>query len=67
MPAISMALDNPRPEVFMMIIFCVLAPGNDALAKVLGDSMPILQVLIAHFAAQLLLIRRKTWTVRHET
>ena len=51
----------------MMIIFCVLAPGNDALAKVLGDSMPILQVLIAHFAAQLLLIRRKTWTVRHET
>ena len=67
MRAISMALANPRLGVFMMIIFCVLAPANDALAKVLGDSMPILQVLIAHFAAQLLLIRRKIWTVRHET
>ena len=67
MRVISMALDNPRLGVFMMIIFCVLAPANDALVKVLGDSMPILQVLIAHFAAQLLLIRRKTWTVRHET
>ena len=62
-----MALDNPRPGVFMMIIFCVLAPANDALVKVLGYSMPILHVLIAHFAAQLLLIRRKTRTLRHET
>jgi hypothetical protein len=62
-----MVLANPRLGVFMMIIFCVLAPANDALVKVWGDSMPILQVLIPHFAAQLLLIRRKTWTVCHET
>ncbi|MDE0782507.1 MAG: DMT family transporter [Planktomarina sp.] len=67
MRAISMPLDNPRLGVFMMIIFCVFAPASDALVKVLGDSIPLLQVLIARFAAQLFLIRRKTWTTRHET
>ena len=51
----------------MMIGFCVLAPASDALVKILGDGIPLLQVLIARFMAQLLLLRRNLWTVRHYT
>ena len=61
-----MPLDNPRLDVFTMIIFCVFAPASDALVKFLGDSIPLVQVLIARFAAQILLIRGKIWTVVHE-
>ena len=51
----------------MMIGFCVLAPASDALVKILGDGIPLLQVLIARFMAQLLLLRRNLWTRRHYT
>lgn len=51
----------------MMIGFCVLAPASDALVKILGDGIPLLQVLIARFMAQLLLLRRNLWTSRHYT
>lgn len=50
-----------------MIGFCVLAPASDALVKILGDGIPLLQVLIARFMAQLLLLRRNLWTSRHYT
>ena len=51
----------------MMIGFCVLAPASDALVKILGDGIPLLQVLIARFMAQLLLLRRNLWISRHYT
>ncbi len=51
----------------MMIGFCALAPASDALVKILGDTIPLLQVLIARFIAQLLLLRGNLWTSRHNT
>ena len=62
-----MPKDNTRLGVLMMIGFCALAPASDALVKILGDSIPLLQVLIARFIAQLLLIRGNLWKSRHKT
>lgn len=62
-----MPKDNTRLGLLMMIGFCVLAPASDALVKILGDGIPLLQVLIARFMAQLLLLRRNLWTSRHYT
>ena len=62
-----MPKDNAQLGILMMIGFCALAPASDALVKILGDSIPLLQVLIARFIAQLLLIRGNLWTSRHKT
>ena len=62
-----MAQDNNRLGLFLMIGFCVLAPASDALVKILGDGIPLLQVVIARFITQLLLVRRNLWTSRHDT
>ena len=62
-----MPKDNARLGILMMIGFCALAPASDALVKILGGSIPLLQVLIARFIAQLLLIRGNLWTSRHKT
>ena len=39
---------------------------SDALVKVLGEAVPLLQVLIARFIAQLLLIRSNLWVSRRK-
>ena len=62
-----MAKDNTRLGLLMMIGFCILAPASDAFAKILGDGVPVLQVVIARFMVQLLLIRRSLWTRRQDT
>jgi drug/metabolite transporter (DMT)-like permease len=62
-----MAKDNTRLGLVMMIGFCILAPASDAFAKILGDGIPVLQVVIARFMVQLLLIRRSLWTRRQDT
>ena len=62
-----MAQDNNRLGLLLMIGFCVLAPASDALVKILGDGIPLLQVVIARFIAQLFLVRRNLWTSRHDT
>ena len=62
-----MPKDNARLGILMMIGFCALAPASDALVKILGDTIPLLQVLIARFIAQLLLLRGNLWTSRHNT
>ena len=62
-----MAKDNTRLGLLMMIGFCILAPASDAFAKILGDGIPVLQVVIARFMVQLLLIRRSLWTRRQDT
>ena len=61
-----MTKDNSRLGILMMIGFCALAPASDALVKVLGEAVPLLQVLIARFIAQLLLIRSNLWVSRHK-
>ena len=62
-----MPKDNTRLGLLMMIGFCILAPASDAFAKILGDGVPVLQVVVARFMVQLLLIRRSLWTRRHDT
>ena len=62
-----MPKDNTRLGLLMMIGFCALAPASDAFAKILGDGIPVLQVVIARFMVQLLLIRRNLWTKRRDT
>ena len=62
-----MAKDNTRLGLLMMIGFCILAPASDAFAKILGDGIPVLQVVIARFMVQLLLIRCSLWTRRQDT
>ena len=62
-----MPKDNTRLGLLMMIGFCMLAPASDAFAKILGDGVPVLQIVIARFMVQLLLIRRNLWTRRRDT
>ena len=62
-----MPKDNTRLGLLMMLGFCILAPASDAFAKILGDGVPVLQVVIARFMVQLLLIRRNLWTRRRDT
>ena len=62
-----MAQDNNRLGLLLMIGFCILAPASDALVKILGDGIPLLQVVIARFIAQLLLVRPNLWTSRRDT
>ena len=62
-----MPKDNTRLGLLMMLGFCILAPASDAFAKILGDGVPVLQIVIARFMVQLLLIRRNLWTRRRDT
>ena len=50
-----------------MLGFCVLAPAGDAIAKLLGNSIPLAQVVLIRFALQafilvpLILVTGRTW------
>ncbi|MEO1680126.1 MAG: DMT family transporter [Pseudomonadota bacterium] len=47
-----MTPDRPALGLMLMIAFCVLAPLADALAKVIGDRVPLVQLVAVRFAAQ---------------
>ena len=51
-----MAQDNPLLGILLMIGFCVVAPMGDAVAKLLGESQPLGQMLIIRFAVQCVLL-----------
>lgn len=44
-----------------MIGFCALAPMGDAIAKLLGDTIPLVQLLLVRFAAQVVLLLPVIW------
>jgi len=48
--------DKPLIGVLLMTGFCVLAPMGDAIAKYLGASVPLAQLLLARFAIQAILL-----------
>ncbi len=48
--------DRPSLGIMLMIGFCAAAPLGDAIAKVLGDTIPLLQLLVVRFAAQALIL-----------
>ena len=44
-----------------MLAFCLLAPLGDAFAKLLGQTMPLLQILIVRFGMQIILMVPVMW------
>lgn len=44
--------DRPSLGILLMLGFCVLAPMGDALAKYLGDTIPLGQLLLTRFGVQ---------------
>lgn len=51
-------MNNDRPVlgISLMMGFCLLAPLGDSIAKLLGSSIPLLQLLIVRFALQALIL-----------
>ena len=62
-----MSQDRPVLGILLMLGFCVVAPMGDAVAKVLGQSVPLGQLLLVRFAVQaivlipLVLATRRIW------
>ncbi|NRB02496.1 MAG: DMT family transporter [Rhodobacteraceae bacterium] len=51
-----MTQDRPLLGILLMLGFCVIAPAGDAIAKLLGETMPIGQLLLVRFAVQAVLL-----------
>lgn len=51
-----MAQDRPLLGIMLMLCFCVLAPLGDAVAKILGQSIPLGQLLLIRFGVQALIL-----------
>lgn len=47
-----MTADRPFLGMMLMLGFCALAPMGDALAKLIGDRIPLALVVLARFSAQ---------------
>ncbi|QBY00846.1 DMT family transporter [Rhodophyticola sp. CCM32] len=47
-----MNTDRPLLGIALMLGFCAVIPMADALAKVLGDTFPLLQLILVRFGAQ---------------
>ena len=51
-----MILDRPFYGILLMLLFCLLAPLGDALAKLLGQSVSLAQLIFVRFAIQAALL-----------
>jgi len=58
-----MIADRPALGILLMIGFCILAPGGDAVAKLLGDTIPLGQLLFTRFFAQVVLLLPIIWWI----
>lgn len=47
-----MTADRPLLGIMLMLGFCVLAPMGDAMAKLLGETIPLTQLLLTRFGVQ---------------
>ncbi len=65
-----MVADRPLLGIALMLAFCVLAPLGDSIAKLLGETMPLGQLLLVRFAVQaailipLVLATGRLWRMR---
>ena len=60
-----MTKDNPPLGILLMVGFCVMAPLGDSVAKLLGDTQPLGQLLFFRFAVQaLILVPLVVWSRR---
>ena len=51
-----MTADRPVLGILLMLGFCILAPVGDSIAKLLGGTIPLLQLLIVRFGLQAVLL-----------
>ena len=56
-----MRADRPLLGITLMIGFCAAAPVGDAMAKLLGGTVPLPELLLVRFAAQALLLLPIIW------
>lgn len=56
--------DRPVLGILLMLGFCISAPAGDAFAKILGDRLPLLELVMVRFAAQVILLGPLVW-LRH--
>lgn len=68
-----MTQDRPLLGISLMLGFCVLAPLGDAVAKILGQLVPLGQLLLVRFGIQALLLipvvaaTNRPWRMRRRT
>jgi drug/metabolite transporter (DMT)-like permease len=56
-----MTQDKPLLGILLMLGFCVVAPMGDAVAKILGQSIPLGQLLLVRFAVQAIILIPMVW------
>lgn len=56
-----MVADRPLVGISLMIGFCAVAPLGDAVAKLLGETIPLMQLLAVRFLAQAVLLLPILW------
>tara|TARA_R110002126_G_scaffold291800_1_gene459020 strand:+ start:101101 stop:102009 length:909 start_codon:yes stop_codon:yes gene_type:complete len=59
-----MTVDRPVLGIALMLGFCALAPLGDSIAKLLGGTIPLGQLLIIRFGAQFLLLLPIIWLTK---
>jgi drug/metabolite transporter (DMT)-like permease len=59
-----MTPDKPLLGIGLMLGFCIMAPMGDALAKILGETIPLGQLLLVRFAAQAVLLIPLIWITK---
>lgn len=57
-----MTVDRPLLGIMLMLGFCVLAPVGDAIAKILGQTVPVGQLVLVRFAVQAAILIPLVWT-----
>lgn len=55
------AADNPLLGILLMGAFCLIAPMADGMAKLIGDRVPLLQLVAARFALQAAVLLPLCW------
>lgn len=56
-----MTLDRPLLGIALMLGFCALAPIGDAVAKILGETVPVGQLVLVRFAVQAVVLIPIVW------
>ena len=56
-----MTTDRPLLGILLMLGFCIVAPIGDAVAKLLGSSVPLGQVVLIRFAVQAVFLIPLIW------
>ena len=59
-----MIQDRPPLGIALMLGFCILAPMGDAIAKMLGDTIPLTQMLFVRFFVQMVILWPIIWSVK---